>query len=113
LAARMRFFPGVGAGVRAAAPGLGIGVRVSAYDTAPFSDGVPETDEYPFAFGADDEEIDAFVAGCRTLGIRLLCITAGSPYYCPHVQRPAYFPPSDGYQPPRDPLHEVARMFEA
>jgi 2,4-dienoyl-CoA reductase-like NADH-dependent reductase (Old Yellow Enzyme family) len=113
LVQRMRFLTDVVAGIRAAVPGLGIGVRVSAYDTAPFSDGVPETDEYPFAFGADDEEIDAFVAGCRALGIRLLCITAGSPYYCPHVQRPAYFPPSDGYKPPRDPLHEVARMVEA
>ena len=29
---------------------------------------------------------------------------AGSPYYNPHVQRPALFPPSDGYLPPEDPL---------
>ena len=26
------------------------------------------------------------------LGIDLLCITAGSPYYCPHAQRPAWTP---------------------
>ena len=49
---------------------------------------------------------------CAGLGIRLVCITAGSPYYCPHVQRPAYFPPSDGYPPPRDPLVEVARLLD-
>src|SRR5262249_49571889 len=43
----------------------------------------------------------------------MLCVTAGSPYWCPHAQRPAYFPPSDGYLPPRDPLVDVARLLEA
>jgi 2,4-dienoyl-CoA reductase-like NADH-dependent reductase (Old Yellow Enzyme family) len=41
--------------------------------------------------------------------VRWICITAGSPYYNPHVQRPATFPPSDGYDPPEDPLRGVAR----
>ncbi|MCP4812721.1 MAG: NADH:flavin oxidoreductase, partial [Planctomycetaceae bacterium] len=31
----------------------------------------------------------------------------------PHVQRPAIFPPSDGYQPPEDPLAGVARQIQA
>nr|MBA3296413.1 NADH:flavin oxidoreductase [Acidobacteriota bacterium] len=35
------------------------------------------------------------------------------PYYCPHVQRPAAFPPSDGYEPPEDPLRGVARQIDA
>ena len=39
-----------------------------------------------------------------------MSVTAGSPYSSPHAQRPAYFPPSDGYEPPRDPLVEVARL---
>jgi 2,4-dienoyl-CoA reductase-like NADH-dependent reductase (Old Yellow Enzyme family) len=47
------------------------------------------------------------------LGIRWICTTAGSPYYNPHIQRPAYFPPLDGYQPPEDPLRGVARQIEA
>ncbi len=47
------------------------------------------------------------------MGVTLLCVTAGSPYYCPHVQRPAFFPPSDGYRPPNDPLEDVARMQAA
>ena len=42
------------------------------------------------------------------LGIRLVCVTVGSPYYNPHLQRPAFFPPSDGYLPPNDPLVGVA-----
>jgi len=40
-------------------------------------------------------------------------ITAGSPYYNPHVQRPALYPPSDGYLPPEDPLVGVARQIQA
>lgn len=40
-------------------------------------------------------------------------ITAGSPYYSPHIIRPALFPPSDGYLPPEDPLVGVARHLNA
>ena len=47
------------------------------------------------------------------MGIDLLCSTAGSPYYNPHVIRPAAFPPSDGYLPPEDPLVGVARQVAA
>jgi len=36
--------------------------------------------------------------------VRWVCATAGSPYYNPHIQRPALFPPGDGYAPPEDPL---------
>ncbi len=46
-------------------------------------------------------------------GVRWICTTAGSPYYCPHVQRPAAFPPIDGYEPPEDPLRGVARQIDA
>jgi NADPH2 dehydrogenase len=47
------------------------------------------------------------------LAISLVNLTAGSPYYNPHVQRPALYPPSDGYQPPEDPLIGVARQMAA
>jgi len=40
-----------------------------------------------------------------------LNLSAGSPYYNPHIQRPAAYPPSDGYQPPEDPLVGVARQI--
>ena len=39
-------------------------------------------------------------------------VSCGSPYYNPHVQRPAIFPPSDGYQPPEDPLVGVVRQIQ-
>ena len=48
----------------------------------------------------------------RDLDIRLVNLSCGSPYYNPHIQRPALFPPSDGYQPPEDPLVGVARQLQ-
>jgi hypothetical protein len=41
-----------------------------------------------------------------------VCISGGSPYYNPHAQRPAMFPPLDGYEPPEDPLRGVARQID-
>ncbi len=46
----------------------------------------------------------------KELGVDMVNVTAASPYYNPHLQRPALFPPSDGYQPPEDPLVGVARQ---
>jgi len=124
---RTRFLREVVEGIRSEAPGLRIGVRLSAFDTVPYrrgddQRGVPETDApYRWGFGvaqADPTEGDLgeahqLLALLESLDVRLVNITAGSPYYNPHLQRPALFPPSDGYQPPRDPLFEVARHLAA
>jgi NADPH2 dehydrogenase len=114
--------------IRARVPHLAIGVRLSAYDFVPYepdADGVgaPVADAAEvarYAFGGDASgtgvdltEAHRFLDLCRELGIGLVCITAGSPYYIPHVQRPAFFPPSDGYTPPEDPLIGAARMIAA
>src|SRR5437016_13870818 len=53
------------------------------------------------------------LAALERMNVRWICITAGSPYYNPHVQRPALFPPVDGYLPPEDPLAGVARQIDA
>lgn len=121
---RTRFLREVTAGIRAAAPGLEIGVRLSAADMLPFRPGAdghgePEANcaaGYPYAFGGDGSGVGldlaepfAFMDVLAELGIRLACETLGSPYYTPHIQRPALFPPSDGYLPPEDPLVGVAR----
>ncbi|MCC5953803.1 MAG: NADH:flavin oxidoreductase [Acidimicrobiia bacterium] len=58
----------------------------------------------------DLAEPSTLVGWLADAGVSMLCVTAGSPYLNPHVQRPAFFPPSDGYQPPEDPLVGVARM---
>jgi 2,4-dienoyl-CoA reductase-like NADH-dependent reductase (Old Yellow Enzyme family) len=133
---RTRFLREVVAGIRSHAPGLHIGVRVSAFDTVPFrpdpsrsangklGPGIPESHDnlipYVWGFGvnpARPTEVDLtetiqFLALLEELGIRLVNITGGSPYYNPHIQRPALYPPSDGYQPPEDPLAGVALHME-
>ena len=119
---RTRFLRETVAAVRAAAPKLMIGVRVSAFDTIPF-DATTANNEidlpYRWGFGVNrskPSEIDLtetvqFLSLLSTLGIKLVNITAGSPYYNPHLQRPAFYPPSDGYAPPEDPLAGVARQM--
>jgi 2,4-dienoyl-CoA reductase-like NADH-dependent reductase (Old Yellow Enzyme family) len=125
---RTRFLRDVVARIRADLPGLEIGVRLSVFDSVPFRKGptgrgepeAPSAD-YPYAFGLlQDEALHAALDDARAvlrmlreMAIRWVCTTAGSPYYCPHLQRPAAFPPSDGYEPPEDPLRGVARQIEA
>ena len=85
--------------------------------------GVPEPCALPYEFGfgldprrpdqIDLKEPIALVRQLSAAGVRWLNVTAGSPYYVPHVQRPAAFPPSDGYAPPEDPLVGVARLLQA
>jgi NADPH2 dehydrogenase len=58
-------------------------------------------------------ETHDFLDAIEAMEIELVCTTAGSPYYNPHIQRPAFFAPSDGYKPPEDPLVGVARQIQA
>ncbi len=123
---RTRFLRELVAGIRAEVPGMGIGVRVSAIDFVLFQPGAdgmgepaPFTAPYRYAFGGDGSGVGydltepfAFLDLLAELDIELLCVTVGSPYYVPHIQRPALFPPSDGYQPPEDPLVGVARQVD-
>jgi len=44
--------------------------------------------------------------------VDMVNLSAGSPYYNPHIQRPAYFPPSDGYTPPEDPIVGCVRQIQ-
>ena len=45
--------------------------------------------------------------------IAVLNVSAGSPYYNNHIQRPTWTPPSDGYLPPEAPLVGVHRLLNA
>ena len=124
---RMRFLTEVIEGIRGAVPGLAIVVRVSIIDVVPHRKspegiGVPErvTGEEP-GFGVlHEDDMDralndgrALLRHLERIGVKWICTTAGSPYYNPHIQRPAFFPPLDGYEPPEDPLRGVARQVEA
>ena len=125
---RTRFLREIVQGIRAVAPDLRIGVRLSAFDFVPFrpdperSDGRRKGARHSGEFSttvcrthtglAPTRPIPllrtspnpvSFVDLLEHLDIRLVNLSAGSPYYNPHIQRPAYYPPSDGYQPPEDP----------
>jgi NADPH2 dehydrogenase len=122
-------------GIRASGNRIDLGVRLSAFDFVPFKPdpalsqpgklgpGIPEDFShclpYRYGFGVnslnpieyDLSETIQFAELCLQLGVKILNLSAGSPYYNPHIQRPAAYPPSDGYQPPEDPLVGVARQL--
>lgn len=123
--------------IRARGTRIDLAVRLSAFDFVPFrpdpaksrpgkpGPGLPEDYAsclpYRYGFGVNPErpvEADLsepleFLKLCYDLGIRLANLTAGSPYYNPHIQRPAAYPPGDGYQPAYDPLVDVVRQIQA
>ncbi|MDJ0923544.1 MAG: NADH:flavin oxidoreductase [Acidimicrobiia bacterium] len=115
---RTRFLRTVVDQLKAQRPNLTIAVRLSAVDPGPFveaADGVgylPD-DQPRFGFGPDESgdplgETHRFLDLCTELGVAMVCVSMGSPYYNPHLTRPAYHPALDGYLPPRDPLADVA-----
>ncbi|MCE9518864.1 MAG: NADH:flavin oxidoreductase [Verrucomicrobia bacterium] len=134
---RTRILREIIAGIRADDNPIDFGVRLSLYDKVPhrpdadranpgkLGPGIPEDFStclpYGYGFGVNQKDptnIDLtetfqFVALCDELGIKVLNTSAGSPYYTPHLQRPASYPPSDGYQPAYDPLIDVARLIHA
>lgn len=123
---RTRFLREVATRLQAKRPELMLAVRLSAVDWPPYQPGdnglgVPQLADdgrYAYAFGGDGTGTDinltepiALLKLLEELGVPLVCISVGSPYYNPHFQRPALFPPSDGYSPPEDPLVGVARQI--
>jgi len=127
---RTRFLLRVIDEVKAACPGLGVVARVSIVDTHPFSAGEEDLGEpagweehvpYRWGFGVDPEDPrnTSLDEPLQLLGllserdVKLINLSVGSPYYNPHLQRPAAYPPSDGYQPPIDPLEGVFAHIQA
>ncbi len=123
---RTRFLRDIISGIQARSKTLMIAVRISIFDFIPFRKNEKGTGEpavfdgnYPFAFGGDGTgfgvdltETIQLLDLLSKMGINLVCATAGSPYYNPHIQRPAMYPPSDGYLPPEDPLVGVSRLIK-
>ncbi len=126
---RTRILRTIVAQIRDAHPDLMVGVRISVFDVPPFktSREVGQPMDYakllPYQYGFGCREDDPLeydlteplrlIGVLRDLGVVAINVTGGSPYYSPHIQRPAIFPPSDGYQPPEDPLVGVARQIHA
>ena len=114
--------------VRGELPGLLIGVRLSVFDLVPYKTsrevGQPMDFSrflpYDCGFGVDRENPLAYdlaeplelIRMLVSAGVATINLSCGSPYYNPHIQRPAIFPPSDGYLPPEDPLVGVWRQLD-
>jgi NADPH2 dehydrogenase len=114
--------------VRDEVPQLVVGVRLSVFDSVPFATsrdvgGPMKYDkllpyEYGFGVAANDPlaiDLTEPLELMRMLvahGVAAINLSCGSPYYNPHLTRPAIFPPIDGYQPPEDPLVGVWRQID-
>jgi 2,4-dienoyl-CoA reductase-like NADH-dependent reductase (Old Yellow Enzyme family) len=127
---RTRFAREVIQGIRQVAP------KLSVFDFVPFKPdptvatgghlgpGIPEdfSDCLPYQYGfgvnrnnpveLDLSEPIQYLRMLKSWGVAVVNVSAGSPYYNPHIQRPALFPPSDGYQPAEDPIINVERQIQ-
>ena len=115
--------------VRDVCPRLLVGVRLSLFDIVPWHKVGDHGEPFPFAealpydcgFGVNERDPLAMdlaepirlLTLLHGMGVAAVNLSAGSPYTVPHIQRPAAFPPSDGYPPPEDPLVGVWRQIDA
>ncbi len=94
---------------KAAGPGRIVTCRLGVYDAHP----------YPYGWGVDKEIADKpdldepkrLVRELRELGVPLINITMGNPYYNPHVNRPFDRPIEGGVYPNEHPLVGVNRLI--
>lgn len=121
---RTRLLREVIAGITREAGGLLLASRVNVYDGpryhAPAGErGVADPEPENTGFGvseADGVSPDLaeplrLVGLLRDLGVRLVNVTMGSPYFNAHIGRPFERAPVDGYDPPEHPLAGVERHF--
>jgi 2,4-dienoyl-CoA reductase-like NADH-dependent reductase (Old Yellow Enzyme family) len=124
---RTRFVRNVFAKIRARlGDGIMLATRMNVFDSVPFREGEDGRGEpvvhgipYEPAWGtaasnpmepAIDEPI-RLIGDLCALGLAMVNVTMGSPYYNPHIGRPFEKPPVDGYTPPEHPLTGVERHF--
>ena len=103
---RTRFLLNVTGKIKRASKTLDITLRLNAYDAVP----------YPFGWGVnrddymlpDLSEPLELIKKLTQNNVKLINITAGNPYYNPHVNRPY---DNGAYVPPEHPLEAVARLL--
>jgi 2,4-dienoyl-CoA reductase-like NADH-dependent reductase (Old Yellow Enzyme family) len=111
FAGRTRLLRTIIGRVRSELPRLPVCVRLSLFDALPYDCGFGVNESDPTTM--DLAEPIRLLEILRDEGVTTVNLSAGSPYTVPHIQRPAAFPPSDGYPPPEDPLVGVWRQIEA
>jgi len=91
-------------------PGLMVTMRLNVYDGHP----------YPWGWGVDNKDPQVpdlrepirFVRGLYDRGVRLLNVTAGNPYFTPHINRPYDVPVTGNKLPQEHPLYGVWRIVD-
>jgi 2,4-dienoyl-CoA reductase-like NADH-dependent reductase (Old Yellow Enzyme family) len=101
--------------------------RLNVFDSLPFEKDVDgsgtraaHATPYMHAWGTDLDDPSRpdlreplrLVGELRALGLQLVNVSMGSPYYNPHIGRPFERAPVDGYTPPEHPLAGVERHFQ-
>jgi 2,4-dienoyl-CoA reductase-like NADH-dependent reductase (Old Yellow Enzyme family) len=124
---RTRFVKNVFGKIRArVGDGIMLATRMNVFDGVPHRTGedrvgvaVAHERPYAHAWGTDAndptrpalEEPLRLIGELRSLGLAMVNVSMGSPYYNPHIGRPFEKPPVDGYTPPEHPLVGVERHF--
>lgn len=105
---------------------IALATRMNVFDGVPYvagddGVGVPARHDRPYVdawgtAGDDPTQPDLaeplrLVGELRALGLSMLNVSMGSPYFNPHIGRPFEKPPVDGYAPPEHPLTSVERHF--
>ncbi|MEA3402010.1 MAG: FAD-dependent oxidoreductase [Armatimonadota bacterium] len=107
---RTRLLREIVARIREQVPEIAVTTRLSVYDAMP----------YPYGFGmARDRSMEPdltepvrLIRELQELGVCLVNVAYGSPYYNPHVERPYDTHESGGYTPEEHPLANIATMVE-
>ena len=95
--------------IRQELPELEITIRLNVYDGHP----------YPWGWGVDKDDPQVpdlseplrLIGLLRELGVRLINVTAGNPYFTPHINRPFDGNVLGGYMPDEHPLEGVSRLI--
>lgn len=104
---RTRFIRNVVHRIKSELPALVVVSRLNIYD------GIP----YPWGWGTSSDgspdltEPVELIRQLKTIGIALISIAVGNPYYNPHLERPYDVPIKGGYIPDEHPLMSIGRII--
>ena len=102
---RTRFIREVCARIREEVPGIAVVTRLTVYDATP----------YPYGFGMatdgslkpDLTEPIQLIRMLKDIGVELVNVATGNPYYNPHIERPFDTPVAGAYVPREHPLANI------
>lgn len=104
---RTRFIRNVIRRIKSELPNLVVVSRLSIYD------GIP----YPWGWGTSSDgspeltEPIKLIRQLKAIGVTLISIAVGNPYYNPHLERPYDLPIKGGYIPDEHPLTSIGRII--